>query len=120
MKIEINKKYTNKRDCEIVIHTVNGPDLEYPVVASVCDEGVWIPKMYTSIGRDNSLYPTVEDLIEVKEKKQLTGFVNVYEGLKISRIHPDKKNADDNSVETRIACINLSQYNILYEEGEGL
>lgn len=71
----------------------------------------------------NKKYKT-RDGREVKEKKQLTGFVNVYENV-IGKIHSSKEEANESGkvfgdLETRIACIDLSQYEIFYEENEGL
>lgn len=48
------------------------------------------------------------------EPKMLSGFVNVYPGT--SEFHQTRELADEFAVRTRIACIDLSQF----EEGHGL
>lgn len=122
MKIKINKKYTNGHEQEIIVHTINGPDRDYPVIASRCDKGIWIVSQYTENGEYLAHVSTPENLIEVKEKKKLIGFVNVYDGVNPS-IHSSSilANTFAAGCETpRIACIDLSKHNIFYEENEGL
>ena len=52
------------------------------------------------------------------EKKQLTGWVNVYPDS--SFFYKTKQDSDRHSAENREACVDLSKHNIKYEQGEGL
>lgn len=123
MKIDTNKKYkTELEELETIVHTTSGPNPDYPVVASIKTENGWRSYDFTEKGKFACQYTGHPlDLIEVKEKKQLTGFVNVYKS-NLSTHHRTKELADDyaKAIEIRIACIDLSQYGIFYEENEGL
>jgi hypothetical protein len=57
------------------------------------------------------------DLINIPEKRRLTGWINVYP---TNNTHQSKAMADGNAGDSRIACLDLSKYNIEFEEGEGL
>ena len=56
------------------------------------------------------------------EKKQLAGWVNVYPDFTGESLHTTRESADKatSSRGGRIACVDLSKYNITYEQGEGL
>ena len=78
-------------------------------------------EQWTSDGKyydkqSNSIY----DLINIAEKRKLTGFVNVYQNGDLAN-HESKLAADQNrSAYNCVACLDLSKYNIEFEEGEGL
>jgi hypothetical protein len=124
-KIDINKKYRTADGREVCIFTTESPDAEYPVVGVVRDlDGLWSPESWTLYGEyvyDGMSNGTRSNLIEVKEKKKLTGYVNVYKDG-CATVHLNKATAefhrkDDGNC---IACIPIDKYNIEYEENEGL
>lgn len=121
MKIEINKKYKTRDGGKARIYITNGKE-PYPVHGAYSDpqKEEWIMNTWTLQGfNDKDGTQTDLDLIEVKEKKQLTGFVNCYANGLCSW-YEEKYNADKSAAANRIACIDLSQYGIFYEVGEGL
>lgn len=76
----------------------------------------------SNCGIDGRVYPGFEsscDLINIPEKKKLTGHVNINMSGAIS-VWSTRDMADFNKSLGRIACLDLSKYNIEYEEGEGL
>lgn len=122
MKIDINKKYKTRNDLEYFCYWVGDGKAHG---AYITKDGVRKVIVHTDEGH---YYPNRQmselDLIEVKEKKQLTGFLNVYEdGIRGNNLWPSKEDADMTALShhtNRIACIDLSQYGIFYEENEGL
>ena len=56
----------------------------------------------------------------MSEKKQLTGWVNVYPEKSYDGMYSSKEMADQHAAPTRVACVDLSKHNIKYEQGEGL
>lgn len=127
-KIDINKKYRTRDGREVRLFTTSRASDKYTVVGEILEEGhtgstigIW-----TSEGKqtDNPIdewdtHP--HDLVEVKRKIKLTGFLNVYRGYDIHSLHSTKDQADQEAnMSLRTACIDLSKYNIEFEEGEGL
>lgn len=62
------------------------------------------------------------DLIPVPKKRKLTGFMNAYEGDTTIGFsyHKSREIADSYGACARIACLDLSRFNIEFTEGEGL
>lgn len=62
------------------------------------------------------------DLINIPEKRKLTGWLNVYDCFGYGMRYETKQECDDNvnNSRTRLACIDLSKYNIEFTEGDGL
>lgn len=120
MKIDINKKYTTRQGWEVELFTDKASG-EFPIVGQMLhpDSGWTLIKWNLSgawaIGQEG--HPN--DLIEVKEKIKLTGFLNVYKSSR-HQAHKDKMDADCNASSDRIARLDLSKYNIEFEIGEGL
>jgi len=59
------------------------------------------------------------DIINVPKKHRLTGWLNVYPGGE-QYLYSSRYDAPANWDDKRIAFIDLSEYDIEYEEGEGL
>ena len=57
------------------------------------------------------------DLVNIPQKRRLTGWLNVYS---THNMHDSKAQADEWASDSRIACLDLSKYNIEFEDGEGL
>lgn len=119
MKIEVGKYYRCVYGDKIYIAGETPFNEMYPFIA-VSETGVNIALLTA----DGKLYDDIEsesdwDVIEeIKPKRKLTGWMNIYrEGIK-GFIHENKVLAD-NHANNRIACIDLSKYNIEYEDGEG-
>lgn len=82
--------------------------------------------VYLKDNKEFSCYRTAfeNEAENVPEKQKLTGFANIYKDKSNTGLlhvtHKNKKDADLFSSKSRIACIDLSKYNIEFEEGEGL
>jgi hypothetical protein len=77
----------------------------------------WVSDTWFNDGRyQDSPFEHELDLIEVKEKKTLTGFLNIYRSH-TSPIYESKTLAQSLQMRGIIAC---KQITIEYEEGEGL
>ena len=114
MKIDMTKKYRTRGGFEVKLLSDQGSDA-YPLVGMI--SGTATPNCWLSNGRF-SPYETSHhyDLIEVKEKKTTTGWVNIYShGMVI--LHRSKNEADDQRGKLCLACKEIT---IEYFEGEGL
>lgn len=62
------------------------------------------------------------NLVNIPVKRKLIGFVNIYENPKSfgEILHLDREKANINANENRIACVDISKFNIEYIKGEGL
>lgn len=91
------------------------------VVDGDCDDIMQWSADGSYIGKLKTVSPL--DLINIPEKHKLTGWVNVYRddfgGRFIGSSHSSKSLATDYGA-GRIACLDLSKYNIEFEEGDGL
>lgn len=117
MKLDITKP-AKTRDGRTAQHlaTINHP--VYPKIWVVTNEdGTQKALNYTADGRFVRNQKNNADLIQPQAKHKLTGWLNVYpDGCCLSTT----RKADDFAGPNRIACLDLSQYNIEFEEGEGL
>jgi hypothetical protein len=114
--IDLSKKYTTRKGLKVTIYSID-LDLseEYPVIGKI--EGNQTVQQWSLNGeyyKAISLHDA--DLIEVKEKKILTGFVNIYSSH-TSGIHKSIIDAERVQLDGIIA---RKQITIEYEEGEGL
>jgi len=89
-----------------------------PIVAEVGDSfDVWHFSLDGTFDPDCKVGPS--DLINIPEKRKMTGWVNVYpDGAGV--ILKTKSECDRNAAGDRIACLDLSKYNIEFEEGDGI
>jgi hypothetical protein len=121
-KIDINKKYTTRQGLEVKLFTTEGR----------CNGGEVIGEVFTGVGMgweaikrypDGSVWGNgredMLDLIEVKEKIKLTGFLNVYK-YGVSELYPCQFDAKREAKSKIMAILDLSKYNIEFEEGEGI
>lgn len=92
---------------------------KHPIVGLV--EEYQSPDTWDANGKYDSVDQESKfDLINIPEKRKLTGWVNVYQNGDLAH-HESKLAADQNrSVYYCIACLDLSKYNIEFTEGEGL
>jgi len=69
-KIDINKHYRTRDGREVIIHSVSGPELEMPVVASISNRGTWQLHTWAEDGksRHDNARECDGDLIEVAPK----------------------------------------------------
>lgn len=77
MKIDINKKYRTRDGREAIIHTLTGPRIGFPVIASIQDtdaNGSWMSHDFTDDGRylESVRNTCGNDLIEVREPREWT------------------------------------------------
>ncbi len=133
-KMEVGKRYKAVRDNEeIEVKCIGYDDVsafayDYPWIIAAKDQGyaVWNVDQY---GRNIRLGLRI--IAEIKPKRRLRGWVNVYEErmlggidqlLQTSHAYAKKEVADKyrNKNFFTIACLDLSKYNIEFEEGEGL
>ncbi len=69
MKIDINKKYRTRDGREVIIHAIDGPETDGPIIASVkCLKG-WDTRTHRPDG-SWSLGVSDRDLIEVREPRE--------------------------------------------------
>ena len=119
--ISMDKKYRTKdgHAVRILATDINHPI--YPVAAVVlCGDGQIgdCPGSYTSYGKRYFAYPDFPgDLIEVCQRIQRECWVNVYGRPYDDAIHSSRKDADDQAVRPRLACVKIT---IDCEVGEGL
>lgn len=89
------------------------------LVDSDTESGTQSVMTYMSDGRYYSKFESPYDLINIPEKRKLTGWLNMYESG-YGGVHKTRSEADKWYEERRIACLDLSKYNIEFEVGEGL
>jgi hypothetical protein len=114
--IEIGKKYKTVLGNNVVIHTVNGLDKDYPVIGeiiSTSDGGDTTLSSWSDKGE--SKYYTSENIVEVKEKHKRTVWINIYPNCLC--LHEHEANAKSQLSTDRIACVEVT---FEYEEGQGL
>lgn len=127
-KIDINKKYRTRDGREVRLFTTESRNKSHTVVGEVLNrEGEWWTCRWTPDGfcnEDRSSYSF--DLVEVKEKIKLDGFLGIF------RTHNEELSCSIfKSVEHAKECLkavgmepeavlDLSKYNIEFEKGEGL
>lgn len=99
-RIEMEKTYRMRSGQAVVIHTINGPDPEFPVVGSFMeDDGEWWPDAWPADGIGDE--SNADDLIEVREPREF--WVNVYpNGL--MTIQESKEEAEERAI-NGTACI---------------
>lgn len=88
--ISMDKKYQTRDGREVIVHTVDGPDEDEPVVASVNNGTRWVCSTWYKNGKAviNGL-DNPGDLIEVREPREI--WVNEYEGS--DQAHRSEKDA---------------------------
>jgi hypothetical protein len=114
--IDLSKKYKTTSDESVKLYAIEGGRV---IGAIQCEDGRWRAEDWDA-SNGNYYYdgePSGDtDLIEVKEKKTLTGFVNIYSSH-TSTIHKSIIDAERVQLDGIIA---RKQITIEYEEGEGL
>ena len=109
--IDIKKKYKTRNGHEVTLVTTEGRG-PYPVIGYI-GMGV-LSTCWNKAGK--APWSSDLDLVEVKEVKTATGWVNVYSDGRHAA-HPTKEEADDYAEEHRLAC---KEVTFEYTEGEGL
>jgi hypothetical protein len=113
--ISLDKTYRTRDGKEVKLYAVHEGQ-NFPVHGAILIDGKWSATMWSVDGKWHPSGPSSElDLIEVKPKRTLDVWVNVYEGHTAS--HMTKKIADGCQLYNLLACIHIVQE---YEEGEGL
>ncbi len=119
--ISLDKKYQTRSGCDVVLHSVQGPDNEMPVVVSIAmqrSDGrkAWMPYYYSMDGRyfKEPAGPNPMDLVEappaVAEKSY---WVNAYRnpdalgGIVLGYVYGSEQEAEDGCVSPhrRIQCL---------------
>lgn len=102
------------RKVELLRHNLN---TVYSIVAIITEkDGTETGMFYTEDGEwMKGLEGHKDDLINIPTKHKLTGWVNVYAEHLENCVHKTKIEADkaQSRLDKRIACLDLSQYNIL-------
>lgn len=115
--IDITKKYKTRDGRDVIILTTIRKGL-HPVIGLVMhSNGVESLESWDLYGRWGNR-DTPADLIEVKEKKKIKVFINIYSTYWTSGSwYTTKEQADNRKGVDRKAC---KEIEIEYEEGEGL
>jgi len=110
--IDLEKKYTNKRNDEIKLSHI-----DRGIVYGWVNLGIdWYSRQWDEeTGKVLLNAPDVNDLIEAKPRIKKTVWLNVYEDG--TSIHSTKDFADMHNYSGRLACVKVE---IDCEEGEGL
>jgi hypothetical protein len=128
MKISMDKKYetrgmANYNILPAKIYSVEGNQFDY-IHGAILKDGKWISINWTQDGKFLKHQDSEYDLVEVKERKKIEGWVNVYSNAKIGLLYNNKEDADRNRDKletifdrTPFACVKVT---IDCEEGEGL
>lgn len=115
MTIDITKQYRTRDGRKVRILYTDGTDSERPVVGFI---GACPATYHWPI--DGRFCPSVtdcgEDLIEIRPKRTLDVWVNVYPD-RCGGGHETRAVADQHASSGRIACLHITRE---YEEGEGL
>lgn len=127
-KIEMNFSYRTEDGREVRLFTTTGGDKIYPVVGEIRskdDPDMWITMNWTVFGETGKGFDNLSTcLIKCGEKNVLRGFVNVlpeYSSLPSrAEIFNDALSAKVYGRVERIACVDLSKFNVEYLPGEGL
>lgn len=115
--IEMGKQYKTHDGKEVRIYATDGSS-DLPVHGAVKSvDGSWLSMAWTRNG-DDTLYgdPLGLKLVEVKPKRTLDMWVNVYRD-ETEVMHKSREDADLHADADRIACLHIVRE---YEEGEGL
>ena len=113
--IELGKQYQTRDGREVRIYAVDG-EAFFPIHGAVKSMGVWYVSNWSAAGshQHNAGY----NLIEIKPKRKIEFWVNVYPDGRFSALsHRTRESADADANSYRIACIHFTRE---YEEGEGL
>lgn len=107
------KPVQTRSGLEAVIYAVHEGQ-KYPIIGAYKNsKGDWVPFARRDDGSFWGNGPT-DHLDIIPKPKKLTGFINVYPGDVIGR----REDADVIAGDHRIACLDLSEYNLT--EGHGL
>ena len=112
--IDKNKQYKTRDGREVRIYATDGSG-SLPVHGAINHNYGWEPYSWRDNG-SSYLTDKPEDLIEVRPRIQREVWVNVYP-FKVSSGYDDKKHADLNALQGRIACARVM---IDCFEGDGL
>lgn len=114
--IDINKKYRTRDGSEVRIYATDGNG-KCPVHGAwLMEDGTWLQGAWSCDGVWAHGSVSNLDLIEVREKKKLAGWVNIYpRGTSV--LFESSELANKYFLSSRIACKYIE---IEYEEGEGL
>lgn len=113
--IELGKQYQTRDGHEVRIYAVDG-NADYPVHGAVLYDYGWSPTFWTLDGINGLI--SALNLIEIKPKRKIEFWVNVYEGDAIlSCLHKTRTEADAHAHISRTECLHFTRE---YEEGEGL
>lgn len=116
--IDINKKYRTRDGREVRIYATDGGGYR-PIHGAIKNPVGWSNISW----RKNGLYVEENkcdaDLIEVKEKIKLEGVLTIYKDGS-GTLHYNKATAKFHREGSCIAHIDISKYQIEFEEGEGL
>ena len=121
-QIDHTKCYQTLDGQPVRILCVDAPG-DYPVIGYI-DDGVSDPEAWTASGKyfSDSNSPSPEDLVEVREKRRLNGWINVFSDGVGEIAWQSKEQADSNASrinsKRRVACVDLSKFE--YEVGDGL
>lgn len=115
--ISLDKTYRTECGHEVKLYAIY-KDQIYGIHGAVKGNGVWSQTCWDSDGKCKNFAPNF-DLIEVKPKRTLDVWLNVYEDGFAFPLS-SKKVADKAAAEGRIACIACIHIVHEYEEGEGL
>ncbi len=115
--ISLDKRYKTRDGHEVKIYSVEGNTNDF-IHGAILDPVYrkWVSYTWCKDGRITSGYDSVLDLVEVKERKKIEYWANVYnDGT--TAIHLTKARADRNRAKHAFACVKVT---IDCEEGEGL
>lgn len=103
-----------------VLHKINSAVTNYPIITIVYTEGEGEPYEEIATYTPNGEYAEGEiDSLDIfLPQETLKGWLNVYKdskGFHYGSIHPEKCEANRRCNANRVACINLSKYNIPLE-----
>ncbi len=113
--ISMDNKYKTRNGCEVRLYAAHDRGLK-PVHGASFEDGEWRSHTWTADGRAFTIGESELDLIEVKEKRVVDGWLNVYPDDD-AYFYFTKEEADNGASDDRIACLHIRQK---YEEGEGL
>lgn len=115
--IDINKKYRTRDGREVRIYATDAGGKQPVHGAYLSKEGAWKVTYWKEEGMWVRGQSTNLDLIEIREKKKISGWVNIYPDGDLGGVYISKEKADRAASARRIACKYIE---IEYEEGEGL
>ncbi len=112
----MDKKYKTRDGREVKIYSVEGNCYDYIHGAVMQFNGNWELRSWYKNGKEWSSEEGSLDLIEVKERKKIESWANIYPDGAIAP-HPTKEKADNGRASDCFACVKIT---IDCEEGEGL